>query len=89
MVHDTPLDRLQVVVGLGLHARLLHEGEEYVQADLKLAFARFGQPCIVGTEYTEGLVSDIFTNHWPSHFFFTNLFIHGILILFIATGDLD
>ena len=63
MIHDTPFNRLQVVVGFGLHACLLNEGEEDVQADLKLAFARFGQPCVVGAEYAEGLVSEILTKH--------------------------
>ena len=42
VIHDTPLNGLQIVVGLGLHARMLHEREKDVQADLKLAFARFG-----------------------------------------------
>ena len=90
MIHDTALYGLQVIVGLRLHACLLHEGEEDVQADLKLAFARFGQPCVVGVEYAQGLGSDILTNHWSSHpFLLANLVIHDILILFIATDDFD
>ena len=88
VIHDTTFDRLQVVIGLSLHARLLHKCEKDVQTDLKLVFACLCEPCIIGAEDAKGLVSEIFTNH-GSHFLLLNFIIEGIatVVFKIFTTD--
>ena len=58
-IHDGALGRLKVVVGLGLHARLLHEREEDIEADLELAVACLAQPGVVSVQDAQGLLADL------------------------------
>ena len=57
-IHYAALHRLQVIVGLCLDTRRLHEREEYVETDLELAVADFGEPRVVRRQNLPRPVAD-------------------------------
>lgn len=58
MVHNAALNRLQVIVWLGLYTRRLDEREEDVESDLKLAMADLCQSLVVSCQDLLGLLPD-------------------------------
>lgn len=58
MIHDAALYRLEVVVGFWFNTSVSYKAEEYVQSDLKLAWACLGQSRSINLENPLSLPSN-------------------------------
>jgi len=59
VIHDASLDGLKVVVGLSLNTRIDDKGKEYVESDLELAVAHFGQPAVIRGQNMHSFISNM------------------------------